>query len=147
MKVFLDTNVLLDLLIGSRPNHLDSATILRVAEKGAIKAVISTQSIIDASYVYTQTEKKSIDQFLDAIQLIMGIVEVAPISENDIKAAIRAPFFEDFEDSAQLACSETVGCDIIVTSDRKMRYYTMAPVYPPKSFCKEVFAEASARPS
>lgn len=139
MKVFLDTNVLLDILIESRPNHLDSTMILRAAEKGAITALLSTQSIIDASYVYTQAGKKPLDRFLAAIELIIGIVEVVPISENDIKAAVRSPFFDDFEDSAQLACSETSGCDVIVTSDRKFRYYSFAPVYTPKGFCDEIF--------
>lgn len=138
MKLFLDTNVLLDVLMENRPNHMDSATILRIVEKGVATAVITTQSIIDASYVYSQREKQSLKQFIKAIDSIMDIVEVEAIMGKNITAAMRMPF-NDFEDAAQIACSEMAGCDIIITSDHKFREYTFAPVYTPKSFCKEVF--------
>lgn len=138
MKLFLDTNVLLDVLMENRPNHMDSATILRIVEKGVATAVITTQSIIDASYVYSQREKQSLKQFIKAIDTIMDIVEVEAITGKNITAAMRMPF-NDFEDAAQIACSEMAGCDIIITSDHKFREYTFAPVYTPKSFCKEVF--------
>ena len=138
MKLFLDTNVLLDILMEKRPNHMDSATILRIVEKGVATAVLTTQSIIDASYVYSQREKQSLNQFIEAIDAIMGIVEVEAITEKNISAAMRMPF-NDFEDAAQIACSEMAGCDIIITSDHKFKEYTFAPVYTPKSFCEEVF--------
>lgn len=57
MKLFLDTNVLLDILMDSRPSHLESAVILGLGEKGAAQIVITTQSIVDAVYVFTQKEK------------------------------------------------------------------------------------------
>lgn len=139
MKLFLDTNVLLDLLLESRPNHLASATILSIVKRGAATAVLTTQSIIDASYVYSQREKLSPDRFIEAIEEIMEMVEIESISEKNIKSAMDSPF-SDFEDAAQIACSEMAGCDIIITSDHKFREYSFAPVYTPKSFCEEVFS-------
>lgn len=61
MKLFLDTNVLLDILMDSRPSHLESAMILGLGEKGVAQIVITTQSIVDAAYVFTQKEKSSLD--------------------------------------------------------------------------------------
>lgn len=138
MKLFLDTNVLLDILMDFRPNHDDAAAILKIVKKGVATAVLTTQSIIDASYVYSQRQKRSLNHFIEAIDAIMKIVEVEAITEKNISSAMRAPF-NDFEDAAQIACSEMVGCDIIITSDRKFREYTFAPVYTPKSFCEEAF--------
>ena len=113
--------------------------ILQIVKNGVARAVLTTQSIIDASYVYSQREKQSLDLFIEAIGVIMGIVEVEAITEKNISSAIRSPF-NDFEDAAQIACSEMAGCDIIITSDHKFTEYTLAPVYTPKSFCTEVFA-------
>ena len=138
MKLFLDTNVLLDILMDFRPNHDDAAAILKIVKSGVATAVLTTQSIIDASYVYSQREKQSLIQFINAIDEIMDIVEVEAITEKNITAAMRMPF-NDFEDAAQIACSEMAGCDTIITSDHKFKEYTFAPVYTPKSFCKEVF--------
>ena len=52
MTLFLDTNVLLDVLLKSRPSHMCSVTLLTFIKRGLVKAVISTQSIVDASFVY-----------------------------------------------------------------------------------------------
>ena len=140
MKAFLDTNVLLDILMDSRANHYDSSTILRVAEKGEIQAVISTQSIIDASYVFSQKEKQSLTSFKNAIRFILSIVTVASIDEDDIKSALRSPL-GDFEDSAQISCAVEAGCDVIISSDRKMKGYTPSTVYTSKEFCDLIFGE------
>lgn len=34
----------------SRENHIDSTSVLRVADAGYLQAVITTQSILDANY-------------------------------------------------------------------------------------------------
>lgn len=138
MKAYLDTNVLLDILMNSREQHMDSATILRVAEKGAIQAFLSTQSIIDAAYVFSQKEKIPVGQFKNAIRTLLGIVNVTSISENNIKAAIRSSF-SDFEDAAQLDCAADTECDVIISSDKKWKDNTGIPVYTPKEFCNLLF--------
>ncbi|MBR1489690.1 MAG: PIN domain-containing protein [Bacteroidales bacterium] len=140
MRVYLDTNVLLDVLMNSREHHVDSATILRVAEKGALQAVLSTQSIIDASYVFSQKEKLPIAQFKNAIKLVLGIVTVTSISENSIKTAIRSDI-ADFEDAAQLDCAGEAECDVVISSDKKWKHYTDIPIYTPKEFCELIFDE------
>ena len=140
MKLFLDTNVLLDILMESRANHFDSATILRMAEKGAVQIVISTQSIIDAAYVFTQKEKTSLELFKKAVRFILSIATIASISENDIKAALRSDI-NDFEDAAQLSCAVDSECDFLISSCRKWKGYTPLPVYTPKEFCDLVFED------
>ena len=138
MILFLDTNVLLDILMESRQNHLDSATILRMGEKGVAQIVISTRSIIDAAYVFTQKEKSSIKVFKESIRYILSIATIAAIDENNLKMAIRSNI-ADFEDAAQIDCATKAKCDFLISSDRKWKGYTALPVYTPKEFCDLVF--------
>ena len=138
MKAFIDTNILLDLLMGSRKNHLNSAIILSVAEKGNIQAFLSSQSIIDAAYVFSQKEKTSLELFKKSIRTILGIVNVISITENNIKSAIRSTF-DGFEDAAQLDCVREAGCDVIISSDKKLKSYSEVPVYSPEEFCSILF--------
>lgn len=140
MKVYFDTNVLLDILMESRTYHYESATLLNLAEKGIIQAVISTQSIIDAAYVFTQAQKSPLEGFKKSMRFILGILTVTSVSENNIKAALRSPM-NDFEDAAQLDCSLDAECDCIISSDRKLKASSPGGIYSPKEFCDLLFRE------
>ena len=50
VKVALDTNVLMDLLLEGRPEKESAEQIVAAAEAGLIEAQVSTQSIIDAAF-------------------------------------------------------------------------------------------------
>lgn len=138
MKVFLDTNVILDILMESRPDHMDSATILKLVSSGAVAAVISTQSVIDASYVFSQRNKMPAERFRKAVVLIMNAVEVVSISENNIKAALRRGG-SDLEDAAQMECACDSACDAVISSDRGLTPPGGMTLYTPKSFCAMIF--------
>ena len=146
MKVYFDTNVLLDILMESRQNHVDSATILQVAAKGKIELVISAQSIIDASYVFSQKEKLPQEGFNDAIRYIVSVATIVAIDDYCIKCALRSDS-SDFEDAAQVACASRAECDIVVSSDKKIKHFSSIPVYTPGEFCNLLFGIKEDVPS
>ena len=47
MKVFLDTNILLDALETGRERHQEGQAILALAARGLVEAVVSVQSLVD----------------------------------------------------------------------------------------------------
>ena len=130
MKAFLDTNVLLDLLMKSRLGHEATTTILQVVRSGDISACMTTQSVIDAAYIQTQRCKSPVTAFKEAIRLIGNIVELLPILPEDIEWANRSTI-DDYEDAARLSCAQRSGCDVIVTSDKKYKNYTDIAIYDP----------------
>ena len=138
MKVFLDTNVLLDIMTETRNNYIDSTFILRVADAGYIEAVISTQSILDAYYVAVDMAKTPLEVFKSSLNEILAAVDVVSIDRTNINAAIDSSN-EDFEDAAQVACAEVAGCDYIISSDRKMKRDSSITVYTPGELCSIIF--------
>lgn len=138
MKVFLDTNVLLDIMTETRNNYIDSTSILRVADAGYIEAVISTQSILDAYYVAVDMAKTPLEVFKSSLNEILAAVDVVSIDRTNINAAIDSSN-EDFEDAAQVACAEVAGCDFIISSDRKMKRNSSITVYTPGELCSIIF--------
>ena len=140
MKLYLDTNVLIDILMESRKFNVESSSILQMVEKGAVEGVLSTQSILDTAYIFTQQTKGSLDAFKDALRYILAIITVTQIEEDNIKAAIRDSN-TDFEDAAQIDCALETGCDAIISSDQGMKNHSSIPVYTPKEFCDLVFVE------
>jgi len=138
MKVFLDTNIVLDVLNESRDNNVDSASILQVADAGYLEAVISTQSILDSYYVSVDVTKTPLDVFKAALNEILKVVEVVSIDKNDIRSALHGSN-QDFEDASQISCADSAGCDCIISSDRKMKRDSPITVYTPGEFCSMIF--------
>lgn len=131
MKAFLDTNVLLDILMESRAEHEAAIFLLQVIRSGDITGCLTTQSIIDAAYVQTQRLKAPSASFKHAIKTLSGIVDFLAITPEDINSANRSPV-DDYEDAAQLSCALRSGCDVIITSDKKYSDYTDVETFTPQ---------------
>ena len=130
MKAFLDTNVLLDILMESRFEHEAALFLLQVIRSGDISGCLTTQSFIDAAYVQTQRLKAPSESFNKAIQTLSGFIEILSVEQEDIRTACKSPI-DDFEDAAQLVCALRSGCDVIVTSDKKYQDYTDISCFTP----------------
>ena len=140
MKVFLDTNILIDIMVDYRENHAVSLAVCRIARKGGFTAAVSTQSVIDASYVILHREKLPIMVFK---RLLLDLLKTATpygIGPIDINEAIESPI-SDFEDAAQIACAVNSGCSVMVSSDRKLKDNGRIPVLTPSEFLSRVFGE------
>ena len=108
MRVYIDTNVLLDVMKESRENHVDSATVLKLAKQGYINATVSTQSILDAYYVFSISEKQPLEEFkafvkehhLEDCVIFHGKKTSAEVAE----AYQQADFFVLFSNFENLPC-------------------------------------------
>ena len=115
-KVFIDTNVLMDVLIGSRPSSEASGIIFRAIKEGRMEGVITTQSLVDAAYCL---EKKGL-RFQDSFLKLFDFLNVETLDTIDLwHACIHGR--GDFEDDAQYSKAEETSCDFFVTNDRKFR--------------------------
>lgn len=128
MTVFLDTNVLLDALIASRPGHRPALQLFQVIKDRKIMGMMTSQSIIDAAYVQTQRLKVSVGDFKSAIRFICSFVSVIAIDEEDIER-VNLSSLEDYEDAAQVSCALNHGCDLIVSSDKGLKKITDLDIF------------------
>ena len=144
MKVFLDTNVLLDMLISSRADHLCSLRLLKLIRDRKISGVLTTQSIIDAAYVQTQRRKVTAQDFKTAMKLICSLVDVVSITSEDIDR-VNASSIEDYEDAAQVSCALDCGCDVIVTRDSRNGRFTDLDLYSPQGLIEKMKASGHER--
>ena len=63
VKVFLDTNVLLDVLEGDRPSTVYSNLVFEAVRERLLEGVLTTQSIVDASYIASKREDSDFNAF------------------------------------------------------------------------------------
>lgn len=131
MKLFLDTNVMLDFLGEREPFYISAAKIATLADKRKLKIIVSALSFATVSYFLTKYEglKKTKDK-LRKFKIISGICE---LDELIIEKGLNSDF-PDFEDSLQYFSALRRECDIIITRNGKDFKKSQIPVMTPGEF-------------
>ena len=120
IKVFLDTNVLIDVLSSEERLSTDySGRIFQELRDNRIEGVITIQSIVDASYIFRH-DNDSLDLFRDRILQIRNYVNLEPLDYSDLQDALLSDP-SDFEDELQCYHAVGAGCDFFITSDRRLK--------------------------
>lgn len=116
VKVFVDTNVLVDFLVSSRAGHKSSLALFNLILSHKIEGVISVQSIIDAAYICRRSPSYDDAVFRSAIDMLISRMNVDSISTFDVRDAIGNQDL-DIEDSSHISFAYDQVCDYIVTND------------------------------
>ena len=118
MRIFLDTNILLDVLVPDRLSASSSSMIFEQVKKGSLEAFIVTQSIVDMYYISSHyaVRKEEADRLT---QWLLAFINIRSIDTFDLRAALKMDS-SDFEDNTLLAHAESEQCDIFVTNDREI---------------------------
>lgn len=119
-KVFIDTNVLMDVILGNRPSSEASSKVFQRVREGKLEGVIATQSIVDASYAIRKHGEDALAQFRRTVLELFTFFNDDSVSYFDIKYACLNSS-GDFEDDAMFSRAKYTVCDAIVTNDIKFR--------------------------
>ena len=140
MKAFIDTNVLLDILIPGRPQGNVSATVFAQIRKGRMEAELSTQSIIDASYVCSRCEGFHPESFRQTMLELLRTINISGIDYFELKEALLSGR-KDLEDAAQAAHASRSNCHVILSADKSFRLpdgHPSIPVMTPAEFVERM---------
>lgn len=115
-RIFLDTNVILDLL-GERVPFFDSiAKVATLADQKKITIIVSPLSFTTIDYVLNKYE--SSEAVLNKLRKFKIICEVCEVNEETIDKALNSNF-KDFEDAVQYFTALQSNCSIIITRNGK----------------------------
>jgi predicted nucleic acid-binding protein len=112
--VFVDTNVILDVLLQNDHFFEDSLHVFQMAERREIRACVSASSMTDIFYITRKSLEISTAR--DAICNLLGIFNVVEVSGEDLKEALRLPI-SDLEDALQLWCALKSNAEVLITRD------------------------------
>lgn len=115
MKLLIDTNVFLDIILSREPFTKDAVLIWKIIEKKFVKGYISATTITDIHYI----SKKSIgdEKSKSFIKEILDIFEIIDADKQCFYKALNSTI-KDFEDAVQYEISEKIKCDYIVTRNK-----------------------------
>ena len=132
MKIFLDTNILLD-LVQERVGAEDARRIIGISRENAwTRLYVSYLSMANIAYILRKSGTEAIKSCLSAI---CKLCEVLPMNDMQLLTAVRNCDCPVFEDALQIMCAEEKGCELIITSNiSHFRPYTDIPVLSPAEF-------------
>lgn len=115
MKVLIDTNVILDVLLMREPWVGDAAKIWKQVEDESLSGFVTATTITDIHYVAARLADRA--KAMEAVQVCLAVFEVVKVDRSSIERAIRLGGL-DFEDDLQVACAESMNAVAIVTRDK-----------------------------
>ena len=115
LKLFVDTNILLDIAFERKEYLAASQQIFSLIESGKAEGYVSALTCANVHYlIKKQASSRVADAF---IRDLIRIVQVVEISSATIEKALGQE--SDFEDHIQSACAQQVKANYIVTRNVK----------------------------
>ena len=113
MKLLIDTNVVLDVLLRREPFSKTAAEVLNLTQRDEVREYVSASAITDIYYIANK-QMKDRDAVRDLLKRLLMVVSVAAVSEWEIQNALNLAW-GDFEDSVQYSVALLNEMDGIVT--------------------------------
>lgn len=122
MKVFLDTNIVIDLLDKREPFYLSAVRLFTLAYQKKITLFVSPMTYATASYLLRKHGKEGMKLLLRNLRQLSQIT----IADENVVDAAMASSFNDYEDALQYYSALTKKVDVIVT--RNVKDFTSARI-------------------
>jgi predicted nucleic acid-binding protein len=134
-KVFLDTNVVVDLLGEREPYYDAAAKIATLADKGKIEVFVSALTYSTVYYLLSRFENKT--QVKEKIRKFKLIAQTSDLIDNIIDKGLSSNF-NDFEDALQYYSALKMDCKIIITRNGKDFKESEIPILSPDEYLKSL---------
>ncbi len=132
-KVFVDTNVLLDILLERNPWANDAAVLFSMADRKEIELLCCSLSFSTAIYLM-QRFKYTRKEIVSKLSIVKSICTVTTVNEAVIDRMLQSDF-NDLEDAIQYYSALAFGAEAIVTRNTKDFAASKIPVVSPHDFC------------
>ncbi|WP_283169717.1 PIN domain-containing protein [Curtanaerobium respiraculi] len=115
-RVLVDTNIILDMAMQNRPDHIAALQLLDEVEAGDTQAIMAATSCKDVYYVLSKYMGE-----IDARAYILALMEVFDICAIDRAICLQSALSNepDFEDGLIRACAENDRVSYIISRDEK----------------------------
>jgi len=130
-KIFVDTNVLLDVILNREAFRDASSVVWADCETGKARGMMAAVSLNNVHYIVAKRLGK--EKALQAVRILLGIFTVVPLDEKVLRLAVDLPQ-KDFEDALQLYSAVLGKADVLVTRDMGHFATDLLPVVSPAGY-------------
>ena len=131
-KIFLDTNVMLDLLLERNPWDHDAALIFSMADRKDVEILCCSLSFSTIIYLM-QKLKYSRKEIVYKLTIMKSLCTITTIDGHVLDRVLQSDFL-DLEDALQHYSALASGAEVIVTRNKKDFSEASIPVMTPSEF-------------
>lgn len=116
-KLFVDTNIVIDLLAKREPFYEAAAKLFSLADRGKVELYVSSLTFANTNYVLSKMNTPI--KAREILTKFKVLVVVADLNDKIIELSLNDKSFSDFEDGLQHYTALENETDIIVTRNLK----------------------------
>jgi predicted nucleic acid-binding protein len=128
LRLLVDTNVILDVMLDRRRFVVDSAKVVAAAETGRYEGSLCATTITTIHYLAAKELGR--ESTAGHIERLLRIFRIAPVNETVLRAALHGKP-RDYEDIVLLEAARGIGVDGIVTRNPHDFPKAGLPIYTP----------------
>jgi len=134
-RVFVDVNVLMDVLAQRQPHYAASAKAWVAVDRHDVSGWVSADSFSTLYYLLRKLSSHA--EACQCLQKVGKIFEIVPVDADLIENALHSPL-GDFEDAVQHECALRAMATVIITRDARHFRHASIPVMTPEDFVAEI---------
>ena len=134
-SLFLDTNIVIDLLAHRMPFYTEAANLFSLADKKKIKLSISALCLADVNYILSRQNPEA--EVRKILRKFKVLVNVLPLDDKISDLALNSEF-RDFEDAIQYFTAISYDQDLIITRNQQDFKESKIPVMTAGEFIKSI---------
>lgn len=140
MRVFVDANIIISVLLKEYPLFPSTSRILSLADSK--RFTLYTSPVCLAIAFYFLEKKNGAAEAKRKIAILASKILVAGVNSEEVAKAIANKSVHDFEDGLQYYAALKQKCKVIITEDADDFYYSEIPVLGAENFLEDyVFAQ------
>jgi predicted nucleic acid-binding protein len=138
-RLFIDTNIVIDLLSKREPHYAESAILFSLADRNKIALSVSALTFANTAYVLLKQLKTG--KVKEILRKLRVLIQVLPLDDKTIGLALNDESFADFEDGLQYYTALENDMDIIITRNLKDFKSAKIPVMTAEQFIETFHAK------
>ena len=131
MRVLLDANVLMDVLLERELFVNESAQVFDQVVRGAVTGLICATTV--TTIFYLTSREVGGEEAMRHIQKLMNLYEIAPVTRSVLDAAMTSNS-PDFEDAVLAEAAHQAGAQAIITRNLKDFAHSPVRAYTPRQW-------------
>jgi len=135
-SLFLDTNIVIDLLAKREPYYRSAAQLFSLADKMEIQLSVSALTFANTNYILLKEKKPEEAKLI--LRKLKLLVRVNSLDDRIIDLSLNDSDFKDYEDALQYYSALENGDNIIITRNLKDFQKSRIPVLTAEQFLQQI---------
>jgi len=128
VKILVDTNVILDVLLDRHPFSEPAVRLFSLIENSAVEAFLCATTVTTVDYLLNQSLSRA--EANEALRRLLELFEIAPVNRPVIEEALQGRM-ADFEDAVLAHSANLINASAIVTRNTKDFKYSPVKAFDP----------------